>query len=381
MSPQELELARLHAKRAGFHHRMQELNPHALVTPTIIALNFLVFIAMCVVGTQFWTIDPAVAVRWGSNYGPLTANGQWWRLLTATFIHFGLLHITFNMFALYQTGRLVERMYGSASYLTLYLFAGLTGSFASLLWNPAVNSAGASGAIFGVFGGMLAFMGNKRNAVPPSIMTEHLSSTAIFIVFNLVNGFSHAGIDNAAHIGGLLGGLGAGLLLARPLNLEARGNNGKRIAATLLAAVIVSYGFVYLIAHPSETTRQEIAFQHAVNDFAEEEKPLLTETQDLVKQFQAGSLSPDAFASEIEQQVLPKWEGFYRTFESAKVSPDSKQYPLWETISHYVDARRTSVRLLADGIRKQDRKTIERAKAATAEANAQIAILRKLQQR
>jgi rhomboid protease GluP len=161
-------------------------------------------------------------VRWGSNYGPLTTNGQWWRLLTNTFVHFGLLHIAFNMWALYLSGRTVERLLGSTRFVLLYLFAGIAASMTSLLWNPMVNSAGASGAIFGVFGRMLAFVLNPRNAVPQSVMVEHRNSTLAFAGYSLFYGMVHSGIDNAAHIGGLVAGLAMGFLLARPLTSEAR---------------------------------------------------------------------------------------------------------------------------------------------------------------
>ena len=234
--------------QSHFLQRLDQLSPRAPITPILVVLNVLVFIGMLLAGAGLVDINPVVAVQWGSNFGPLTTGGEWWRLLSSTFIHFGVLHLAFNMLALYQTGPMVERMYGSVHFLVLYVIAGLVGSATSLLWNPLVHSAGASGAIFGVFGGMLAFMVKPGNAVPPAIVSAHRNSTLVFIAFNLFYGFASTGIDNAAHIGGLLSGFLAGLLLARPLSREARRSAlDLRIILALLAATLLLGGMAYQI--------------------------------------------------------------------------------------------------------------------------------------
>ena len=132
------------------------------------------------------------------------------------FLHFGLLHIALNMWVLIALGPQVERLFGSACYLLLYLFSGLCGSVASLWWHPGINSAGASGAIFGVIAGLLAFTLNPATRLPASITGNQRTSALVFIFYNLANGFGHQGIDNACHVGGLLGGLLMGWLLAQP---------------------------------------------------------------------------------------------------------------------------------------------------------------------
>ncbi|WP_460531326.1 rhomboid family intramembrane serine protease [Chitinimonas naiadis] len=242
--------------QSDFLHRLGQLSPRAPITPILVGLNLLVFIGMLLAGAGLVEINPAVAVRWGSNYGSLTTGGEWWRLLSSTFIHFGILHLAFNMLALYQTGPMVERMYGSLHFLVLYVIAGLVGSAASLLWNPQVHSAGASGAIFGVFGGMLAFMIKPGSAVPPAIVNAHRNSTLVFIAFNLFYGFASTGIDNAAHIGGLLSGFLVGLLLARPLSPQARGRTfDLRIVLALLAATLLLGGMAYQITPNAAAAR------------------------------------------------------------------------------------------------------------------------------
>jgi membrane associated rhomboid family serine protease/lipoprotein NlpI len=224
---------------AVFQAQLRLATPKAYVTPALVAVNILVFLAMLALGAGFLQPKADVLVLYGSNFGPLTTDGQWWRLFTSMFLHFGVIHLALNMWALYETGRLVERLYGNLHFLVLYLLAGLAGSLASLLWNPMVNSVGASGAIFGVFGALLAFMVNKGNRVPLAAMKKQRASTLLFIANSLVYGFSHAGIDNAAHLGGLASGFLLGLLIARPLDPALRSQEGaKRLVASSAAGAL-----------------------------------------------------------------------------------------------------------------------------------------------
>jgi TPR repeat protein/membrane associated rhomboid family serine protease len=233
-------------QKMDFEARLEHATPNVYVTPTLVAINVLVFVAMLPAGAGFLVPNGQVHVQWGSNFGPLTTDGQWWRLFTCMFLHFGVIHLALNMWALYENGRVAERLYGNFYFLVLYLFAGLAGSLASVLWNPVVNSAGASGAIFGVLGGLLAFTIVKRNRVPPSVMKAQRNSTLAFILYSLVYGFSHQGIDNAAHVGGLAGGFLVGLLLARPLEPERRKAGGVRLVSSIAAMALA----VGLLATP-----------------------------------------------------------------------------------------------------------------------------------
>lgn len=224
------------AESREFLSRLLSVSPTARVTPFLIGANLLVFVAMAFAGAGVLSPDPEVHVRWGSNFGPRTTGGEWWRLGTSMFVHFGGIHLLLNMWVLYAYGALAERLYGSAHFLVLYVLAGLTGSLASVGWNPAVNSAGASGAIFGVFGGLLAFVVQGKNRMPASIMVEHRNSMLLFLGYNLFFGFIHPGIDNAAHLGGLVGGFLLGLALARPVDAEYRAEHGSTRLVTVAIA-------------------------------------------------------------------------------------------------------------------------------------------------
>ena len=171
MSEQGVPVNQLHAQ-ADFERHLSRVAPKSYVTSALVAINTLIFIAMAVAtsGDSVFKPDGRVHIDWGSNFGPLTSDGQWWRLFTCTFLHFGFLHLALNMYALYDGGRFTERLYGHAEFLALYVVSGLTGSVASLLWNPLVNSAGASGAIFGVYGAMVAYAAKPGNRLPATMI-------------------------------------------------------------------------------------------------------------------------------------------------------------------------------------------------------------------
>jgi membrane associated rhomboid family serine protease len=234
------------AERAEFETRLKNVTPNAPVTPTLIAINAVMFVIAVALGGGVMVPHPEVMIRLGSNYTPLTAGGEWWRLLTATFLHFGLVHLAFNMWALWVNGLLVERLYGSARYLLIYLVAGLAGSVASFLWHPFVNGAGASGAIFGVLGALLAFFLSTHSGVPKSVLKTHRRTAALFIVVSMLNAARFPGIDNAAHLGGLTAGFIMGFLLARPLNAT---RTERDWAGQWVRAWLVVAGAALLLSH------------------------------------------------------------------------------------------------------------------------------------
>ena len=133
------------------------------VTSALLAINLVVFAVMLVFGAGLWHSANGVQLAWGANFGPATQDGQWWRLFTAMFIHFGLIHLALNMFALWDIGRLVERLFGRTRYVLLYVGSGIIGNLLSLVLqgNQAV-SGGASGAIFSLYGALLVFLWRER---------------------------------------------------------------------------------------------------------------------------------------------------------------------------------------------------------------------------
>jgi rhomboid protease GluP len=169
-----------------------------------VGLNVLVFGAMVVAGISPFHPDAQQVLRWGADFGPFTLHGEWWRLGTSMFLHFGLLHLALNMWALFNLGLLAEPLLGSRAFLALYLLSGVGGSLASVLVHPLAVGGGASGAIFGVAGGLIASMLLKRRGSENlHAIRQQLPGLAMFVVYNLFFGFGNSGIDNMAHLGGL----------------------------------------------------------------------------------------------------------------------------------------------------------------------------------
>ena len=203
--------------RVEFDQNLILQSRHTPVTVGLVAINTLVFLVTVFAGAEWIVPRGNVQVAWGSNFGPFTTDGEWWRLLTSLFIHFGVIHLAFNMWALATFGPLTERLYGSVNYLLIYLIAGVTGSLASISWRPDINSAGASGAIFGILGALLAAHLRNKKTMPSSVLQPLRTSTLVFVGYALLNGFTTTGIDVAAHLGGLTAGFLIGLVAARPI--------------------------------------------------------------------------------------------------------------------------------------------------------------------
>lgn len=237
------------AEGAAFNSALIAVTPNTPVTLALIAVNVFLFLVITALGGGLFKVNSEVMIRFGTDYTPLTLAGQWWRLLTSIFLHFGLFHIALNMWALYVNGRLAERIFGSLRYLGIYFAAGLSGSVASLLWHPIVNGAGASGAIFGILGAMIAFFLKREGGVPASVIKAQLTSVSIFVAYSLLNAARYQGIDNAAHMGGLVAGFVLGFILSRPLEAS---RNVKRWTIQWAAAIglvcVVSSVIAYLIA-------------------------------------------------------------------------------------------------------------------------------------
>jgi rhomboid protease GluP len=213
------------------------------VTYSIIAINALVFILMAFSGAGIIETNPLVHVQWGSNYTPLTLSGDWWRLLTSVFIHFGIIHIVMNTYAFYMAGVYLEPMLGKARYIVAYLCTGVLASLTSLWWHDeGVNSAGASGAIFGMYGVFLALL--LTNLIPKQIRTSLLQSIGVFVVYNLIYGMK-SGVDNAAHIGGLVSGLVIGFVYYITRQKEEETNQRQFILpAIVIVTVLITWWYL-----------------------------------------------------------------------------------------------------------------------------------------
>ncbi len=207
------------------------------VTPILIHINLLVFILMGISGVGIFEPDSESLIKWGANYTLLTLQNQVWRLFTCVFIHIGIFHIAMNMYALLNIGVMLERLIGSTRFLVAYLLCGIGASMASLWWHDVTVSAGASGAIFGMYGVFLALL--TSNLIEKQTRTTLLSSILLFVVFNLTVGTA-GNIDNAAHIGGLLSGLLLGYYFV--IDFKSHGTTALKYSILFVVAVLFLTG-------------------------------------------------------------------------------------------------------------------------------------------
>ena len=218
-----------------------------MVTQAILGINVAVFAAMALAGVSPMEPTGQQLVDWGANFGPYTIGGQWWRLLTCVFVHIGIPHIALNMWCLWGLGRLAESVYDRWTFGAVYLITGLSASVASLVWKPVGVSAGASGAIFGIAGALIAAFYLGEFSLPKTVVSGLLTSVLKFAGYNLVLGAFLGHTDNAAHVGGLVSGLILGALIVRVA--AQRDEAGRRIGILLIVGVIFVFGGAIWLRH------------------------------------------------------------------------------------------------------------------------------------
>jgi membrane associated rhomboid family serine protease len=219
-------------RRASF---LQTSQP--VVTMALIGVNVLVYLITVAQGAGINQPGGSLFGKW-ALYGPLVAQGDWWRLITAAFLHGSVIHIGFNMVALAWLGGPVERYIGSVRYLALYLVSGLAGSAGALVATPTSVTVGASGAVFGILGALLIIEYQQTGSI--------MGQASMLILINLAFSFTVAGISIGGHIGGLIGGILAMLAMSRfGRGHVAYGRPGLVGWAGLLAVAVLSVAVSY----------------------------------------------------------------------------------------------------------------------------------------
>ena len=195
--------------------RNNKRDKYMMLTNILIAVNLLVFLISAWISKNIFDIDIYTLIIMGAKVNSLIDKGQVWRLIPCAFLHGGLIHIFFNMYALKILGPEIEYVYGKVKYLVIYLLSAIAASIFSYIFGPQSVSVGASGAIFGLFGAMLIFGIKHRKQMGKAYMMNILQ--VIFV--NVIIGISSSNIDNEAHFGGLIVGALIALLLGerRPL--------------------------------------------------------------------------------------------------------------------------------------------------------------------
>jgi len=185
------------------------------LTYILIAASSIVYIVSAFLSRDLVDMDLETLVNMGALFGPFTVvNGEWWRPLSAMFLHGGMTHLLMNMFSLYIVGRGAEIYFDTKSYLSIYFFSGIIGGLVSLYMHPVSVGVGASGAIFGVFGALAGFFLAHRDKIA-SHSKAFMKDFSVIILINLVIGLSIPAIDVSAHIGGLVVGLIGGYMISK----------------------------------------------------------------------------------------------------------------------------------------------------------------------
>lgn len=336
----------LHAN-VEFERRLVAQSPQTPVTIGLVAINALVFLLIATSGNSL--------IAWGSNFGPYTTDGEWWRLFTSLFLHVGVLHLLFNLWALASFGPLVERLYGSMNYLLLYIVAGVTGSLASISWRPDVNSVGASGAILGILGALLAAQLRGRESFPGNIVRPLRNTTLVFLGWTLYSGFTSEGIDNAAHLGGLGAGFLMGLIMARPIT--GQHSYTRKDAQALLqvvpVAVLFLAGGLWCAQHATGSLVGEGLYWHTVHWLKGGEHTANAKFNAAVTLAKSDKDSL-ALAKRVESDVLPFWREASNRLSGIHLRSDSPNLSALEFLQEVCAGRVHGYGRFADGLREND---------------------------
>jgi rhomboid protease GluP len=322
------------------------------VTYAVIAINVIIFILMIANGAGFFDPNSIVHIKWGSNYTPLTLTGDWWRLVTNVFIHFGIIHIVMNMYCLYAVGIYLEPMLGKARYIAAYLSTGVLASLVSLWWHKeGVNSAGASGAVFGLYGLFLALLTTKL--IPETVRNAQLKSIGIFVVYNLVYGMK-GGVDNAAHIGGLISGFVIGYLYAINIKKERKEQKATWVLPLIVIATIGSTVF-FLSDNKKPDSDRKAALSHVRSaDYADGERFTdkyneMVQLQDEATKVWDENLSEELLEKKLNEVSLPLWEKaalVVAQMQKMNVSPEMQKKA--DAAVEYVDLRKKEIAAITD---------------------------------
>jgi len=330
----------LQAERGPFGDALRERTAWTLVTPALVALNIGMFV--CMLFGAGALSDPNTLVSWGGSYGPRTTNGEWWRLVTAIFVHAGALHLIANIAGLVQVGLILERLFGRLAFATVYLAAGLISSLVSLFMHPVNVSVGASGSVFGVYGLFLAslipgIVGRSALTVPLMTVLKLVPAAGLFILYSVTAGF-----DGAAEITGLAVGFGYGLILAKDVGVCMPPL--RRVAATM--AVVV------LFAVASAVPLRGVAdVRPEIERVAEVEHRTAGSYDDAARRFTRGEISLGALAELIDRTILPELRTARARLKKLERVPREQQ-PLMAGADEYFSLREESWRARAAGLRR-----------------------------
>jgi rhomboid protease GluP len=324
------------------------------VTVVLLAGNLAVFGAMLAHGAGLLHSPNDVQLAWGANFGPATSDGEWWRLGTAMFVHFGLLHLAVNMWALWDSCRLVERLYGHARFLAIYGAGGVAGNLFSLLAHgDRAVSGGASGAIFGAYGALMVWLWRERRQIHPIEFRWLFGGAAAFAAATVAMGLLIPGIDNAAHLGGLVCGALAGRALFTPISARSPAPGAGRwaAAAALIGAVTA---LVAALPPPGYRWREEQKARTEIREFLAEEGRIAERWRTILETDSARGASFEELAARIESEITSEYRGSFEQLSALNLDPAAPSAKPLEILKRYAQMRGDASHALAEALLSND---------------------------
>jgi rhomboid protease GluP len=332
--------------------------PHVWVTPAIVLANVIAYLALSAAIGTLAAADSETMARWGGNVRDLTMyDGQWWRLLTSMFLHYGVVHLALNMYVLWHIGSLVERFVGNTAFAISYLVAGIAGSVASVCWSSIAVSAGASGAIFGVFGVLAGFLSLHRKSIPPAAVKQLRNTTLMLLGISLLFGFSVPRIDNAAHIGGLIAGFFCGLLLSQEISPDKF--RARRYRTAILAVVGAAFCVAVVFALPSLPVRKPDlrlpldTLNHLGQRLDTLNRRSIEISNTTWDQLEQGTLSSEAAGQRLETEVVAEHNLLLHDIRK-ELDSRNRNREEWEPYAEFVRLRIDGWTLMAQAATTKD---------------------------
>lgn len=321
-----------------------------LVTAAILLLNAALFILMLFGPGRL--SDPATLIGWGGSVAPLTTNAQWWRLVTATFVHAGMVSFAVEMAALWGAGRLIEAVFGHVAFATVYLTAAVFAAALGLATAPLAVSTGGSGAVFGIYGLLVAFVirGTLRRS-PLTIPRRHLRKlalpAAVFVFYEMWAG----GPQWTAGLATFVVGFALGLALTR--QVAARKPSAPRVLSVAATALTIAVAVAIPLVGTIDV-RPQIGRLTAAEARTTEAYRLATE------QFTRGAIKAEGLAQLIERKIIPDLQAVRRGLPAAGgVLP--QQQPLVASADEYLRLRCESWSLRAVALHQSNQRLLRDA--------------------
>jgi membrane associated rhomboid family serine protease len=343
-------------RRLEFAQELIARAPATPVTAGLVLLNLLAFIVTFAAGAEWFIPTGKVQIAFGSNFGPYTTDGEWWRLVTSLFLNCGVIYLLVNMVALGSFGPLAERLFGQLNYLLIYLAAGVVGGLAGVAVRPDANVAGASGAIMGVIGALVAVALRGRRSYPIRILRPIRRAALIFTILVFVFGLFHRGIDNLANLGGLVTGFLLGLVFYRRAD-DRQQSPFRRAIRYLLGGVIfaslVVLGYMGAQRSAKKLTGEGLYWQttHSL------QKRKISVDAAISADLAAAKADPrklPTLLSHLESVALPFWNDAVARMEGIQLPQTSPNKSDLDDVREFAHERRDTIQRVIAGLRTDD---------------------------